>query len=427
LSPIVKRFAFVGMFANAVAAQALLSIGNFVVSLILLRFASDAEFGFYVLALNGVMLLISIQTAFVGPAMVLQMTRVEGPERADLIGGLYGGQRRVLPPLACLCLAATCALWLFKVLDSFEALLLCAAVGAAWAALYRQFFRMVLNGYRNSEAVLRGDAVYVAAQIAGAAIAVFSSVPAVVTIAFLGAGATAGGYLNSRLLWKHERWNINSSPAVWRKIARVGAWTAAGSVAHWSFSQGYNYLIVGTLNVAAVAAAGSTRMLMMPVNLLSTGIGTMMLATASGWLLEHGTRSTYHRVMLGAAAVAGVALLYLSILWLTRDFIFTSLLHKDFAQRDLLLILWSMASVTMVVRDQLVNFLLARTRFRSLTMLTMVGAIVSLVVSYVAMLRIGVAGAPVGVLTGEILNVVGLVAMSHAEVRRSAANGDMTS
>lgn len=423
MSPIAKRFAFAGMFANAVAAQALLSIGNFVVSLILLRFGSDAQFGFYVLALNGVMLLVSIQAAFVGPAMVLELTRLEGPERSDLIGGLYSGQRRFLPPLACLCLAATGALWLSKVLDSFEAVLLCAAVAAAWAALYRQFFRMVLNGFRNSEAVLRGDAVYVVAQIAGAALAVVTSVPAVVTLAFMGAGATAGGYLNSRLLWKHERWNINAAPAVWRKIARVGAWTVAGSVAHWSFSQGYNYLIVGTLNVAAVAAASSTRMLMMPVNLLSTGIGTMMLATASGWLLAHGTRSTYLRVMLGAAAVAGVALLYLAVLWLTRDFIFTSLLHKDFAERDMLLILWSIASVAMVVRDQLVNFLLARTRYRSLTMLTVVSAIVSLAVSYVAMLRIGVTGAPVGVLTGEILNVLGLLAMSRAEVRRHGANG----
>jgi O-antigen/teichoic acid export membrane protein len=354
--------------------------------------------------------------------MVLQLTRLEATDRADLIGGLYCGQRRWLPPLACLCSAVVCALWLASILDSFEALLLLVAVGAAWATLYRQFFRMVLNGYRNSEAVLRGDAVFVAAQIAGAAIAVFTSVPAVVTLAFLGTGAIAGGYLNSRLLWKHERWNINAAPGVWRKIARVGAWTAAGSIAHWSFSQGYNYLIVGTLNVAAVAAAGSTRMLMMPVNLLSTGIGTMMLATASTWLLEHGTRSTYRRVMLGAGAVAGVALLYLSILWLTRDFIFTNLLHKDFAQRDLLLILWSVASVTMVVRDQLVNFLLAQTRFRSLTVLTMACAVVSLVVSYVSMLRIGVAGAPVGVLTGEIVNVIGLLAMSRAEVRRHGAN-----
>jgi O-antigen/teichoic acid export membrane protein len=192
-------------------------------------------------------------------------------------------------------------------------------------------------------------------------------------------------------------------------------------MAHWSFSQGYNYLIVGTLNVAAVAAAGSTRMLMMPVNLLSTGIGTLMLATASRWLIEHGAQRTFRRMLLGAAAVTGAALLYLFILWLTRDFIFTRILHKHFAQLDLLLILWSMASVTMVLRDQLVNFLLARTRFRSLTLLTLACAAVSLAVSYASMLRIGVAGAPLGVFAGEFLNVMGLLAMSRMEVRRDRA------
>ena len=406
------------MFGSAVVAQALLSIGNFLVSVILLRYGSDVQFGFYVLALNGLMLLTSIQSAFVGPAMVLQLARLEAAGRSNLIGGLYNGQRRLLPPLAAFCAAAVLILWLLHVLDSSKALLLLAATGALWAALYRQFFRMVLNGYRIPQAVMRGDAIYVSVQVAGAAIAILTAVPAVVTLGFLCAGASAAGYLNSRLLWQKERWNVNGSPGVWRDIVSVGAWTAAGGVAHWSFSQGYNYLIVGTLNVAAVAAAGSTRMMMMPINLLSTGVGTMMLATTSAWLNQHGPRNTWRRVMLGTAAIAGAALLYLSILWFCRDFIFTRILHKEFEQRDLLLMLWSIASVMMIVRDQLVNFLLARIRYRTLTLLTIICALASLAVNYIAMLRIGVAGAPLGVLAGEIINVGGLIVISRREVRR---------
>jgi hypothetical protein len=56
-----------------------------------------------------------------------------------------------------------------------------------------------------------------------------------------------------------------------------------------------------------------------------------------------------------------------------------------------------------------------------LTVLTMVCAVVSLGVSYFSLLRIGVAGAPLGVLIGEIINVSGLVALSRAEVRRHEA------
>jgi hypothetical protein len=72
----------------------------------------------------------------------------------------------------------------------------------------------------------------------------------------------------------------------------------------------------------------------------------------------------------------------------------------------------------MVGRDQVVNFLLARTRYRALTGMTVTAAIASLTVSYCLVRRIGVAGAPLGVLTGEIVNLAGLIVLSRLEVRR---------
>jgi O-antigen/teichoic acid export membrane protein len=410
--------AFLGKFANAVFAQALLSAGSLIVSLILLRHGTASQYGYYVLVLNALLLLTSVQTTFVSPALVQELTRLESAERASFIGGLYRGQSRVLPPIALICVGIVGTLWYLQALDTTMALLLLVAVGAGWAMLYREFFRMVLNSYRLSGAVLRGDILYVATLVCGAIIGVLTPIPAVVTVGFSCLAALGGGLLLARMLWKHEAWNLQGAPGVWRQIAKVGAWTAAGGIIHWSFSQGYNYLIVGTLDVTAVAASAATRMLMMPVNLLSTGIGSIMLPTASAWMLAHGSGNTLRRLSLAAVVIAGAALLYLTILWLTKDFIFAQVLHKDFAQRDLLLVLWSMASLMMVVRDQVIYFMLARARYRSLTMLTLACAIVSLTVSYFMMLRIGVAGAPVGVLTGEICNVAGLVAMSLLEVQR---------
>ncbi len=416
----LNRRAFATVLAKAVVAQAVLSVGNLGVSLILLRYGSDVQYGYYLLTFNGLSLLTALHSSFVGPAMVLELTKLETVDRSHLIGGLYAGQRRWLPLVAVLCSTGLGALWIAGIMDGFVTLLCGIAVLAAWAALYRQFFRMVLTAYRLSEAVLLGDTVYVVPLVIGAGLAISTPYPALVTIGFLGVGSLASGLVQSRSLWRYEPWTVGGSATIWRRIALIGAWTAAGSVIHWSFSQGYNYLIVGTLNVAAVAAAGSTRMLMMPVNLLSTAIGPMMLPTATGWLKEHGSGGALWRVVLGTSAIAGAALLYLCLLWLSRDFIFIHVIHKHFAQRDLLLILWSVASLLMVARDQLVNFLLARTRFRSLTMLSLGCAIVSLTVSYLAILRIGVAGGPVGVLTGEVVNVAGLMVLSRREVRLSA-------
>lgn len=417
----VGRLAFASVLARGVVSQAILSAGSFAVSLILLRDGSNAQYGYYVLVFNAVMLITSLQGAFVGPALVNELKRLDPRGRTDLIGGLYGGQRRMLLRVVPVCVCGILTLRLFDVIDTAMTWILLVATGSAWGALYRQFFRMVSNAHRDSSAALLGDVTYVVVLICGAAIGVSTSVPAIVTLVFMGLGALAGGLVNSRLAWARERWNVNAVSRVWRDIAAVGVWTGAGSAAHWGLNQGYNYLIVGTLNVAAIAAIGSARTMMMPVGLLSAGVSSLMLPTVYAWLPEHGVSGTVRRVTLSAAAISGLALLYLALFWPMRDFVFSHILHKQFAQRDLMLLLWSAVSVVTVARDQFVNFFLARTRYQSMTGITLVSAIVSLTVGYIMLFRIGAAGGVLGVLVGELINVMALIVMSRLEVRRDVA------
>jgi O-antigen/teichoic acid export membrane protein len=70
------------------------------------------------------------------------------------------------------------------------------------------------------------------------------------------------------------------------------------------------------------------------------------------------------------------------------------------------------------LRDQLLYLLTVRHRFRPLSTLTLINALLSLPISYVGMLRLGVVGALLGVLAGEVLNVIGLLVLSIREVRR---------
>ena len=299
-------------------------------------------------------------------------------------------------------------------------------LGSRRTGLYRQFFRMISNAYRHATAALRADIAYAVLLLGGAAIGVATSAPAIVTLIFMCLGAIASGLVSSRLMWRHERWNVQATPRVWRGIAAVGIWPAAGTVAYWAYNQGYNYLIAGTVSLTAVAALASTRTLMMPITLLSTGVSPLMLTTASDGLTEHGVKSTLRRVTLAAAAMAGLALCYAAVFWPLRDFIFTRILHKSFAQRDLLLVVWWLASIAMVTRDQFGNFLLARARYRSLTGLTVTSAVIALTVTCIMIGRIGAAGAAIGVLVGEVTNVLGLITLSRLEVRSSLkTNGEV--
>jgi len=409
------------MLSSAVIVQALLSAGSLGVGLILIRNTPDAQYGYYVLVLNALLLITALQNQFIQPPMVHRMTRLDASGRADLIGGLFREQRQLLPLLGVVAVAISMTLRLTDVLSTHTTLLVLAATAAALATLYREFFRMVLLAYRQPFQVLRVDLLYVVILVSGAFLATLSPAPVTVAVSILCFAALLGGILLSKSLWRHEPWNIHGAHGILLQILPVGGWTVAGAAIHWTFSQGYNYLIVGTLDVTAVAAAAATRLLMMPVNMLSTGIASLMLPTASMWLLHHGTRTVFKRLAVLSFCLAGVAVCYFSVVWLCRDWIFTQILHKHFAQRDLLLKLWSVIFVLMIFRDQLLYLLLARLRYRSLTSLTFCCAVLSLVVSYACMVRIGVVGALIGVMSGEILSVAGLVVMGFIEVQREAA------
>ena len=414
-----RHFAFARLLSSAVISQTLISAASFSIGLILIRHTTDLQYGYFILASSAIILLVSLQNAFFNPALVTRMTLLDRPERGDLVGGLYREQRRLRVMLGGVAALVTGVLWYTHVLDANTGPLVFATIIAAFAILNREYFRMVLLAHRRPQDVLRTDTFYVVVMVSGVFLATFTSAVAVTAVLVLGLAAVVSGIFLSKSLHRYEPWNTQGAPHILTEIATLAAWSTAGAAIHWSFSQGYTYLVAGTLDVTAVAAIAATRLLVMPVNLLSSGIGTLMLPLASSWLNKHGAALVWRRLMLFGLGMACVALCYFATLWFLRDWIFDVLLKKQFAQRDELLILWSLAFLVMVVRDQLIYLLVVRGRFRFLTSLALVTALLSLTISYLGMLRFGTMGALLGMLAGEIINVTGIVLLSFREAGRT--------
>jgi O-antigen/teichoic acid export membrane protein len=405
------------MFGSAVTMQALLSASNLIIGLILIRRTTDLQFGYYILILNTLLLLTALQGAFIGPPMVIRMVSGDTASRAELIGGLYRGQRQVLLPVGIVCALGIASLGITQLISGQMLVILFAGLTAALASFYREFFRMVLKAHRRPTDVLKADALYVVVLIPGAMLATVSPAPAAFAVLSLSLASVCGGAMLSRSLWRYEPWNPAAATSVLMEMAPLGGWSTAGSAAHWAFSQGYNYVVAGALDVPAVAALGAIRLLMMPVNLLSSGIGSLMLPTASNWLRDHAAAVVFRRLVLIACALAVAALMYFATLWLLRDWILERILHKHFAHADALLAIWSMVFVIMVFRDQLIYLPGACGMFKALTATTGVSAVISLSVGYIAIRRLGVIGAPLGVLVGELSNLFFIVVMSLRRVR----------
>jgi len=410
------------MLSGGVAVQAILSAANFIVGLLLIRRSPDAQYGYYVLIATAVLLSTTLQGAFIQPAMILRLTRYDKDQRANLVGGLMRDQNRLVPYVVGLAVILAIVLRVTGHLSYSLAAILLGGTAAVVAALRREFFRMVLFAYRCPNDVLKSDFVYCALLVLGAYLATFTAMPAAVAALTLAVSALVGGSLLSKALWRHEAWNPKAPTGMLREIAPQGAWSSFGGGVHWLFSQGYNYLVAGALDVTAVAALAATRLLVMPVGLLSTGIGTLMLPTVSRWTNAHSAMKVFSRLVLFAAGLAATASVYLLIMWLARDWIFAHVLKRDFAHRDLLLSVWLVIALVMVIRDQLIYFLVTRAHFRLTSSITLFSAIVSFAVSILAMRQLGVFGALLGLLTGEVLNVAGIVYFSIREARHVTDN-----
>jgi O-antigen/teichoic acid export membrane protein len=416
-----RHFAFARLLGSAVISQALLSAANFAVGLILIRSATDVQYGYYILASNAILLLVSLQTGFFSPPLAIRMNQLDRLGRGRLVGALYRAQYRILPAVGGITIVIALGLWYIQVLDAHTGPLVLATVAAALAILHREYFRMVLFAHRRPHDVLRTDIFYVVLMVAGVLAATLTPAPAVTALFTLSLAAAASGLFLSQTLRRHEPWATEGTQGILREIAPLALWPTAGAAIHWTFSQGYIYIVAGTLDVAAVAAIAATRLLLMPVNLVSTGIGSLMLPLASGWLHQHGAPLLRRRLFLMALGMAAATLCYFIVLWLLRDWIFAVVLKKQFAQRDELLVLWGAIFLVMVLRNQLGFLLAAQARFRALTSLTLVSAVMSLATSYWGMLRFGVAGALVGLLIGELISVTGIVILSFRKARRPLA------
>lgn len=414
---------FLQMISSAVLGQALLSAGNFTVGLLLIRRTPHAQYAYYVLIITAVQLLTGLQVAFIQPSLVRCLAARDRAARRDFVGGAYREQRFRLLMLAGIATVILICLWYLKVVDVSIVPIVFVAIFATLATLYREYFRMVLLAYRIPLQALKVDIFYVLVLCAGAYLATLTASPAMIAALTLGLSAAIGGWLLSRRVWRHEGWDIDGAPQVFREMAPLGTWAVIGAGIHWTFAQGFIYIVAGTLGVTAVATISATRLLLMPVNLMSSGLGSMTFPTVSRWLQHHQVGQVFKRLSWLAAGIAGLGAVYVIAMWFFRDWIFAHVTKGQFEHRDTLLVLWSVVFLLMAVRDQMLFLPAACGQYRIMAWLTLATAVFSLVTSYVCMRLFGVVGALVGVLSGETFNILGFIFLSLREIARARIQG----
>jgi O-antigen/teichoic acid export membrane protein len=157
--------------------------------------------------------------------------------------------------------------------------------------------------------------------------------------------------------------------------------------------------------------------MLMPVFVLTIGVQDLLVPTAAQWYAESGLSQLTRRLLRFLLGMFLLDLVYLLVVWVCRDWLTTTVLHKEIDERDLLLMLWTLVAVIGLVRDVLQCALYALGRMKSMARQTALAAVVALLLTWFG---IGWWGAPavlIGQIAGELVNLGGIALLLWAAHR----------
>lgn len=396
-------------FSLGVIDQALLSATNFGVGLLLLRRTDDVDYSLFVLATSTFLLMVGVQNSVVcGPAAVLA-TKKDDDSRLAMIGTLMRRQFIYWIPIS---LLSCFGFWLagrVGWLDGVQTQVALLGALALLGVLLREFARELWVLYSHPRQLLIFDALYCGLYLLMAFAVTGIASPATPAV-LLGTGLVSVlTALSSWLAFKRlEGWAQQPYPQAMTEAWRLGRWGLAGCVITWLHTQGFYYVVTGVLGVQAVATLAAARLLLMPVNLMVTGIGQLLLPMATGWLHAQGIRAMSRKILMLAAISLGCAAAYFVVLWWLREWIVVEVLKREVTDMDESLLLWGAVFGLRSLRAMVMVILQAIERFDSLTYLAILSTAASLSVGYVGIVHYGATGALVGLIVGELVDLLGI-------------------
>lgn len=403
-------------------SQALLSGTNFAVAFLLLRRLGTEPYGYYVLVTTGMLLFNILQGAFFQTRFTAEVSSGQG-NIADMAGGLIKTRHRLVNVVAVSIFMACLLAALGGLMPWHIAAFFLVGAVSGYLMMWRDFTRGMLLAHHRGTSVVKGDVIFTALLFLLSVVATYLPSPSLMAIAGIGLASLGSAVKMSRDLWAHSPWSRDVKGTPLLELSAIGGWAAFGAAVHWSFSQGYTYIVAGLLSVNAVAAIAATRLLLMPVSLLSTGVNQSLYPLVARWNAQSGLTYAAKKVVLVSASLMALGFAYAVVAWFLQDWFFLTLMRHDVELRGPLLVYWSALVITMLARDQVGCLLIITMRVKPLGYITFFSAMVSLVAIFLLVPVMGTTGALAGVIVGEVLNIAGMLVVLVKEMAAEHRQG----
>jgi O-antigen/teichoic acid export membrane protein len=300
----------------AAVDQGVISVANFLATIILARAISPTELGVYGVGFTSLRLVRSVQEG-----LTVQPMNTFGPGMEVEVFKRYATSTSIIQVSLALASSAAVALggWFFTYLGNDTA---GPALFALWFAflfwqLQEYIRRMLYTRGAVSQAVINtilANGIRLGILIWWASQGKLSGIAGLNAIAWGSLAALIPGLWQTRRYWSKEFDNLK---ATWKRNWDFGRWVLGGTVANWIAVEFYPILTAGMISFAAAGAYRALQNLVAPIHLLLRATDTFLTPRAARLFqksgrpaLERSMRLTYLISGIPVLGLLGIAVLF---------------------------------------------------------------------------------------------------------------------
>lgn len=384
--------------------QMLSSGGNFLVGIYLVRVLSLEEFGLYGIGYGICMLYIGVGNALILTQMVVNMP---GKAPAD--------KEQYATRMLCAVLLLGALLFVLTTLGAAAAFVirpdhirfiapLCAITIASALFLCTEFFISFAYVQHRESLALTVNAVTMTVLFSGLGLARVAGIQltasTVLLLYAIGAAIGAGtAYWYSRLPGLHGAGRLLPD---FFESWRYGRWALGGVIVTWMQTQTYTYALAFFLGPAGVGQANAAKIFIAPFSFLAPAIYKVVMPRLAE-LRESNPCKMLRVSMLVTGGLSLLTIIYSALLLGTLDLVFEKVLGRQDPVIRSLVRIWCVVLIFQMIRGGGGILLQIQRKFRSLMLINIPSAVVTVAAAILLIHFLGTSGAIWGMAAGEIV------------------------
>jgi O-antigen/teichoic acid export membrane protein len=396
------------IFKSGIASidQAMLSAANFTISIILIKYASKVEYGYYSITFSVLLIFLSIQSAIVNAPLAVLLVTKKGKNRKRYAGSLCYGQFIFVIPIACLGLA--CIAFLnFWGLDPNKAWIATACCIAVVGLLLREFLRAYFFAEETPLRILKMDVFYTILFLSLTIItSLLFEIKTSAVLAIMGTSAFTISLLFSRTLkWGFEQQHIKAS---YKENWKYGKWALLGVLVTHTQNYSYLYLLGAILGSVAVAEVSASRLLLMPLALIEMGWSKVVIPHGSKLREQNQLRTLFKNQILASLVFTLGIGVYLVFLLLSVEMLKSLIFNDRYTSAFDYLPLWAVIFAVRFITLNASYGLQVTKKFHIISKVNFLTMLVTLVCTYIFIRKYEINGALTALIVGGTMLSIGL-------------------